>query len=759
MPRKSKRRFGRYLFSAAAIALFGAVLYAFFLSWQVTSEFSDRSWDRPARVYAAPLELYAGRQLAADDLERELLRLGYRHTEGPLAAGRYRQRSDTTEVYTRGFSYAGSHAPAHVAHVQFAGNAIAAVSTPQGTAIPIMQLDPMLIGSIFPAHGEDRIVAAPQDVPDLLKDGLIAVEDRRFKSHFGLDLRAIARAAMVNVSSGEIQQGASTLTQQLVRSFFLSNERTWERKLREAFMSLSLELRYSKDELLQAYINEIYLGQDGARAIHGFGLASRYYFGKPLGELDTHEIALLIAVVRGPSYYDPFRHGERALARRNLVLDLLAQQNVISSDSRQTAMNQPLGIIDRQSRESAYYAGFLDLVRRQLDRDYDRADLEATGLSIYTTLDPTTQSLAEWSLATEIEQLEPGRVPLEGAVIISNPHNAEVRAIVGSRQTRFEGFNRALGADRPVGSLIKPVVYLAALESGRHSLATLVEDGPIDVPMPDGSTWSPQNFDGESHGPVTAIRALAQSYNQATVRLGLDVGLNTVIDLLARLGLEELPREYPSLLLGAFEMTPLEVTQVYNSLANGGFRMPLRTVRSVTDASGSEIQRYPIEIEQTADPGNVYELNQALVQVMRLGTGRTAASSLPPTLTTAGKTGTSDGFRDSWFAGFSRDHLIVTWIGNDNNETTGLTGGTGASRVFAAIMGELETRAYAATEPDGYRASWIDFDTGLETDADCPRAIQLSLHGGDRPPKARDCGGTDTALGSRIRSWFRGALQ
>jgi penicillin-binding protein 1B len=759
MPAKKKRRFGRYLFISVSVTLFAAVLYAFFLAYRVTSEFDARNWDRPAQVYAAPLELYGGRRLSQEDFALELARLGYRETSAELTTGSFRRRGSVTEVETRTFDSAGEHFPEQYARIEFAGGAIAGITDSRSRAVPIMQLDPLLIGSIFPVHGEDRIVATPAQTPELLKAALVAVEDRRFESHFGIDLRAIGRAAVVNLAAGEIQQGASTLTQQLVRSFFLTNDRTFKRKATEALMALALELRYSKDDLLQAYVNEVYLGQDGARAIHGFGLASRYYYGKPLVELATHEIALLIAVVRGPSYYDPYRNGERARDRRDLVLELMHEQGLIDAAALADASRRDLGIVDKTSRESAYYAAFLDLVRRQLERDYDPEDLEANGLSIYTTLDPATQALAGFTLANEIERLEPGRPPLEGAVIVTNPHSAEIRAIVGSRQTGFDGFNRALNAERPVGSLIKPVVYLAALESGRHSLASLIEDAPIDVPLPNGDVWSPQNFDDESHGAVTAIRALAESFNQATVRLGLDVGLDRVRDLLTRLGLDELPPAYPSLLLGAFELTPLEVTQIYNSLANGGFRMPLRSVRSVVGADGSTIQRYPLKIEQTVAPGDVYELNQALVQVMRLGTGRTATRYLPSELVTAGKTGTSDGFRDSWFAGFSNDHLVVSWIGNDDNETTGLTGGTGASLVFAGVMSGLETRSYAVPTPDGYRASWIDFNTGLETEAECPAAVRLSLKGGDRPPKATRCDSDRSSLGSRIRSWIRGTLQ
>jgi len=759
MPRQKKRRFGRYLFTVLSLALFGTVLYGFLLAWQVTSEFANRSWDRPAQVFAAPVELYGGRRLSQADFVVELVRLGYRQTTGPIASGQFRLSRDAVELVTRSFEYAGQHTDEIGASLRFNGDTIASITADDGRPIPIMQLDPLLIGSIFPAHGEDRIIVTPEETPALLKQALIAVEDRRFEKHIGIDPRAIIRAAFVNLSAGEIEQGASTLTQQLVRSFYLSTERTWRRKLKEAFMAVSLELRYSKEDLLQAYINEVYLGQDGARAIHGFGLASRFYFGKPLAELDVGEIALLVAVVRGPSYYDPYRNAERARERRDLVLDLMAEQNIIPDSERQAARREPLGTVDRRSRESSYYAAFLDLVRRQLTRDYAASALEVSGLRIYTTLDPTAQALAESTLAHEIERLQPNRPELEGAVIVTSPHNGEVRAVVGSKLAGFDGFDRALNANRPVGSLIKPVVYLAALESGRHSLASLIEDAPIEVRLSNSDVWSPTNFDDTSHGTVTAIRALAESFNQATVRLGLDIGLPAVIDLLGRLGLDNLPAAYPSMLLGAFELTPLEVAQIYNTLANGGFRTPLRSVRSVVDSSGTAIQRYALEIEQTVDPGDIYELNQALVYVMRLGTGKTAQSRLPADLVTAGKTGTSDGFRDSWFAGFSNDQLIVTWIGNDANQTTGLTGGTGASLVWADIMRGLDTRPYSVPAPDGYRASYIDFDTGLETDANCPKAVRLSLEGGDRPPHAVACGSERTRLGSRFRSWLQGALK
>ena len=752
------RRLRRILVYAVAAAVLVVIGYAGWLSWIVTSTFDARGWDLPAQVYAAPLEIYGGRRLSADDLLVELYRLGYRGVSGAPAPGMFRRERNRIEVGRRGFEYEGKHVPEQTLGVAFANGRVASVQDASGSAVAIAELDPLLIGSVFPTHGEDRIILGPDEVPKLLTDALKAVEDRRFEEHLGIDLRAVLRAALVNLRSGEIRQGGSTLTQQLVRSYFLTTDRTWRRKISEAFMALALELKHDKEELLLAYVNEIYLGQDGARAIHGFGLASRFYFGKPVTELELHEIALLIAVVRGPSFYDPRRNAERALARRNLVLNQMLVLGIIDTGAHLRAKGRELGVVTANTRRSAYYASFLDLVRRQLRRDYADDDLQARGLNIYTTLDPTIQASAEEVLVEELDRLQSGRPALEGAVIVTNPHNAEVRALVGSRRIGYDGFNRALDAKRQVGSLIKPVVYLAALESGRHTLATQVEDVPITVPLDNGTSWTPANFNNEVHGTVTAARALAESLNLATVHLGLDVGLEPVGDVLTRLGLAQAPKPYPSLLLGAIELTPLDVTQIYNTLANGGFRVPLKTVRAVVDAEGNTVQRYALAIEQVADPVSVYALNQGLVQVMERGTGRPARAQLPRGLTTAGKTGTSDGLRDSWFAGFSADHLVVTWVGNDANEAVGLTGGTGAAQIWARIVAGLEANSYNPPPPAGAETVWIDYRTGLATDERCPDAVKIAMTAPDVPPKAVACGSNKTRIGSRVRQWLRNRL-
>jgi penicillin-binding protein 1B len=744
----------RVAWRGTAFAAVGVLLYAALLAWKVGKEFEGRRWDLPAQVFAAPLELYAGRALSAEDLVGELKRLGYREDPRLAGPGSYRVGLGRMEIATRGFDFAGDTEPARLASLSFTNQRIGALRDARGGELGIARLDPLLIGSLFPAHGEDRLIVAPADIPPLLPAALKAVEDRRYDQHHGIDVLAVLRASLVNLSAGEIRQGASTLTQQLVRSYFLSNERSWTRKLREAFMAISLELRYDKADLMAAYVNEIYLGQDGARAVHGFGLASQFYFGKPLAELDLHELALLVAVVRGPTYYDPRRHADRALERRNLVLQEMADAGLVSTEDAAAAKNQELDLL-ASTRRSATQSAFLGLVRRQLAADYPRDDLERAGLVVLTTLDPAVQAAAERALTDGIAALGKRPVELDGAVIVTSPHTGEVTALVGGRRTDFEGFNRALDARRPIGSLIKPAVYLAALESGRYNLATIVEDSPIEVKLPNGDTWTPHNFENEANGPVPLVRALAESLNMATVRLGLDVGLEPISRVLEQLGLEQKPPLYPSMLLGSLALTPIEVAQVYNTLANGGFRVPLRAVRSVIGDDGAALQRYAIEIEQAADPAAVFALNQALVQVMERGTGKTLRSQLPAGLTVAGKTGTSDDLRDSWFAGFTNDHLIVAWLGADDNQPIGLTGSSGAARIWAGVMGALEAESYSAPQPESLESTWIDYLTGEPSAARCTDAVQLPLPEHMHRGHGFGCAGGASTLGARLRRLLR----
>ena len=724
-----------------------------YLNHVATTQFEGRRWTLPAQVFAAPLELYTGLPLSRAQLAAELERLGYKRSERLERPGTYRFKDTHLEVALRPARFADEARHAGILSIAFGNEGIAGLTEAAGQEVPVLRLEPLLIGSIFPIHGEDRLIVTPDEVPPLLPATLKAVEDRKFDSHYGIDPLAMMRALWVNVRAGQIEQGGSTLTQQLVRSYFLSTRQTLARKLKEAVMAMSLDAHFSKADLMNAYINEIFLGQDGDRAIHGFGLASEFYFGKPLAELDLSEIALLVAIVRGPSYYDPRRHPERARERRDLVLKVMSEQKIVKAEEAYAAAQRPLGVTPRPS--GTYYPAYLDFVRRTLRRDYHDEDLTEAGLRIYTSLDPRAQEEAEHALEQELARLDrlkkhPNSA-LEGAVVVTTPPSGEVIAIVGGRNVGYDGFDRALDARRSMGSLVKPFIYLTALESGRYNAATIIDDAPIDLKLANGQHWRPENFTRQTYGPVPVVRALAESLNLATVGVGMEVGLPRISETLARFGLEQPPAQVPAMLLGAVNLTPLEAAQLFNGLANGGFKNPLRAVRAVISADGKPLKAFPLEVTPVASPEAVYELDRMLIEVMERGTGRPARAILPQSLVVAGKSGTSSDYRDSWFAGFSGAHLAVVWVGYDNNDPTGFTGASGALPVWARIMSGLGTRSWSAPIPDGIAEVHIEYLTGLRAVPACASDIVEVAVPADAPiPAKRGCGLPEEASPVRI---------
>jgi penicillin-binding protein 1B len=757
----------RTILAGGGLVLGGLVIvllvWIVYLDRIITAQFEGRRWTLPAQVFAEPLELYAGQSFGAETLEQELKRLGYRRVDKAEAPGSYSRRGARVDLVNRRFQFWDALQEPQLLSIVTRGNAIESMRNGRDEDVPIFRLDPLLIGSIFPIHGEDRVVVTPDQVSPLLPAALKVVEDRKFDSHNGVDFGAIARAAWVNLRAGQIEQGGSTLTQQLVKSYFLDNRRTLGRKLEEAMMAWLLEVHFEKQDLMNAYINEIYLGQDGNRAVHGFGLASQFYFGKPLAELQLHEVALLVAIVRGPSYYDPRRHEERARARRDLVLKLMAQHKVVDEKAAKEAAKRPLGIVSASTQAGGYYPAFLDLVRRTLRRDYREEDLTEAGLKIFSTLSPLTQSLAEKALTQELDRLDKLRKQkadqkLEGVVVVTAPQNGEVIAMVGGRQASFDGFNRALDAKRSIGSLVKPVIYLAAVESGRYTAASIIEDGPVEVKLSNNKVWTPQNISEEYYGQVPLVRALAQSMNLATVRLGLEVGLQKVTNEFVALGLGREPPQLPSVLLGALDVSPLEVAQLYNAFANGGFSTPLRAVRAVVDAEGRPIKSFALEVTPVADPAAVYQVNRMLVQVIEHGSGRAARAQIPPEIVVAGKTGTSSDYRDSWFAGFSGNTLAVVWIGYDDNSPTGLTGSSGSLPVWSRLMRSIGTTSWSAPLPEGLEDKAIEFMTGLAANPSCggEDLVTIAVPTGTQLPAKPGC---ERSVPEAIRDWWRGIVR
>ena len=746
---------GRLWLKLLLILMVTGLAVTFYLDTVIRSTFADKKWSVPSTVYARPLEIYQGAALTLADLKTELELLGYHFVSQIDKPGQASLSDKQIKIFTPGFQFSDELEPPRRIELSLDDGIVSRLVTDDGASL--LRLEPVVIGGIYPSHNEDRLLVQLSEVPLSLQKMLIAVEDNNFYNHFGISPRGIGRALIANIKQGGIAQGASTLTQQLVKNYYLSSERTLWRKAQEALMAMLLELHFNKSDILEGYINEIYLGQDGPRAIHGFGLASQYYFKKTLADLSLSQQALLVALVRGASYYNPWRNPERALKRRDLVLDIAVRENRLDADSAALAKAQPLGIGERSASSSKRYPAYLDLVRRQLQRDYDVEDLSSNGLSIFTHFDPLVQSSAESSLTARIAEHASGEnsVDLQGAVVITRPNTGAVIAVVGGANARYAGFNRAIDARRQVGSLIKPAVFLTALEKPEeYTLATLINDDEYSQELANGDIWSPKNYDRQDHGDVLLYKALANSYNQATARLGNALGLQRVVDTVHRLGIEQHIPELPAITLGAVGMIPIEVAQMYQTLSADGFYTPLLAISAVVEPGGKVLKRYPLAVDKRFDSTSIYMLRHAMQAVTHEGSGK-ALQWLLPGFAVAGKTGTTNGLRDSWFAGFSGDMLAVVWLGRDDNASTGLTGSSGALRVWADIFRQRSRLPLQNLPPEDVTISWVDHETGQGSQNSCRNAVALPFVTGSEPEQEIRCRqGVDQVI-----DWFRDLVE
>ena len=725
-----------------------------YLDALVRERFDSHAWQLPARVYARPVELYEGRVLSRDDMLKLLDLMRYRRDARASTPGSFAVQGNSLLIHTRGFNDSDGGEQSERIRLSLSGGQIRSL---EAGGDRLARLEPLQIGSIHPQHAEDRVLVPLDKVPPLLVDMLIATEDRSFYDHHGISLRGLSRAMLANIKAGGLVQGGSTLTQQLVKNFWLSSDRTLSRKLMEMPMALLLELHYSKDQILEAYLNEVYLGQDGARAIHGMGLGAQFLFGRPLEELEPHQLATLVALLKGPSWYDPRRRPERAMERRNTVLKVARDEGALSSADYDKFSARPLEVVPRGASALYAFPAFIDLVRRQLARDYPPEVLSDEGLHIHSTLDVLAQLASEGALKEHLDHRDPKQVKkLNGAVVVVAPAQGDVLALVSNRDSRQAGFNRALDAQRPMGSLAKPAVILSAVEQPKtYSLASLVEDGPIQVKLPNGSVWAPQNFDKKARGAMPMVDVLALSRNQATARLGLDVGLDKVADTMKTLGVTRNIPLYPSILLGSLELTPFEVAMMYQPLATGGFSTRLRSITDVLDKDGKPLARYPVSTDEVVEAGPAFLTQWAMQQVVEEGTARAARAALPSDLKVAGKTGTSDDFRDAWFAGFSANHLAVVWVGRDDNKNAGITGSSGALPVWANLMGKLPQRSLSQNPPPSVEWVWMNEDGRRVSAEGCGNARRYPMLAASIPEDSDGCG-TVKQTGKGIKGWFKG---
>ncbi len=752
------------------------VPYGMMLDRLVRARFAEYTFDQPSRVYARPLLLAAGTPLTAETLAVELQAARYQEVEGPpLRPGSFRREGNRFELATRSFRGAEGPVPEQRLVVQLAGGTVRSLaSADSGKAVAAAYVDPARIATLYGPRQVERRFVAVADVHPLLVATLQAVEDRDFKDHFGIDPLAILRAAWKNLVAGEVVQGGSTLTQQLVRNIFLDRSQTLARKLNEAAIAILIEARYSKARILEAYLNEVYLGQQGGQAVHGVAAASEFWFGRDLEHLAVQDIALLVGLIQGPSLHDPRRYPDRAKARREVVLKSMQDTGLISATDRAVASRAPLGVTAAGALPRNRYPAFMELVRAQLSRDFPDSVLRARGLSVLTTLAPSAQQFAELAVSERLAALGKRGEGVQAAVVVTDPRSGAVLAVVGGRDPNQPGFNRALAAARPIGSLVKPFVYLVALaQPERWSLMTPLSDRAVALPQPNGRTWTPANNDGIEHGDVPLVDALARSYNLATVNLGLELEVAKVARVLEALvpGVEA--PALPSLLLGAVDLSPFQVAQAYQYLAADGHPTPLYALAAVVDADGRPLTRYA----QKPAAGDLVEAARlvtfALQETARRGTASALVGLGLGKLDAAGKTGTSNDQRDSWFAGFTGSHLAVVWLGRDDNRETGLYGSTGAMRVWAALMSRLPTSRLAPDYSADPLLAWVDPQLQQGTEPGCSGARQLPFIRGYEPLSFGGCGdaewfdgdeGYDARLEERretrrrrgLLDWFRG---
>jgi penicillin-binding protein 1B len=724
-----------FLLVTAVLAMYGAYL-ATFLEL-------PRSEDHPPlRLYTAPFQLKTGLSLKVARLPERLQRLSYRPVTDTVASpGDYRLTAEALTIYLH--PQPEAFVKATVVTLDLHDGLVSQVlSEPDRTPIFPVFLEPELISGLRGASRQVREWIPLAQMPENLVDAILSVEDRRFYTHVGIDPVAVGRAVWRNLTKGGLVQGGSTITQQLAKNLFYSPQRTFVRKVKEALAAVVLESKYTKREILESYLNEIYLGQAGFVSIYGVGEAAHRYFGKTLRELTTGEIAVIAGLIKGPNTFAPTKHRESAQQRRDVVLRLLRDQGKVTEDEWKTAVNEPVRVVppDDVLAEAPY---FVDTVLRQVEEAVGTPLPE--GLRIDSTLDSLMQQSATEGLEQGLTRLERAypvlkgsEQPLQGAVVVLDPSTGAILALVGGRDYRVSQFNRAVQAHRQAGSLFKPFVYLAAFEASRSGAqpamtpASLLADEPVTFESENG-TWSPQNYDKQFRGNVTLRSALEQSLNVPAVRVAKAVGTQPILDVIRQLGVTTALTNDLSLALGSPAVSLLDMVMAYGTLANGGVWVRPTSLRTASDREGMTVWTAIPERRQSVSPQAAYLVTSLLEGVVRRGTAAKAKIlGLPGAI--AGKTGTTDGYRDAWFVGYTSELVIGVWVGFDDERAVRLTGSQAALPIWMDIARRiLPEQAAPFSAPPGVVARAIDPKTGQLATSQCPERVDEVFIEGTEP--------------------------
>ncbi|MUL18718.1 penicillin-binding protein 1B [Aliivibrio fischeri] len=716
-------------FKLSLVVLAILVIAGIYLDTVVKKRFDGQLFSLPTVVYSRVLTLSPGQNISLKTVQNELDLLKYQKVRQPQRPGEYSSSSTKIELIRRPFEFQQGPEPDRHVMLYFNSEGLQKIENRSVMKqMGFLQIEPQFLGMLDADDDQQRLFLRREQFPEVMVDALLATEDRDFYQHDGVSPLAIARAMVVNAKAGRTVQGGSTLTQQLAKNLFLSRERTLWRKVREAYLALILDYRYSKDRILEAYLNEVYLGQTGGEAIHGFGLAAQVYFGRPIEELRIDQLAMLVGMVKGPSYYNPMRFPERVKERRDLVLRLMMQEEILSPHQYEMAASRPLDVKKRATiatRQPAYFQQLKWELKEKAGKAYQKGE----GLRVFTTLDPLSQQKAEQAVERTVPQLEKrAGKGLEAAMVIVDRQSGEIRAMIGGSRTGFDGFNRAINAKRPIGSLVKPAIYLSALETpDKFSLATTLDDKPIALKGSKGTTWTPRNFDRKFRGEVPLYYALSRSLNVPTVNLGLMVGLSKVTDTLVKLGVDANEiNQVPSMLLGSINLSPYQVAQMYQTIGNGGRKAALTALKAVVDNDGNLLyENFPKSaavVPEQATWLTVYGMKQTVSE----GTARFLNSKYS-WAALAGKTGTSNDSRDSWYAGIDGREVAITWLGRDDNKPMKLTGSSGALRVYADYLSMRSPEVLQLPWPNEVTTAGFDLQSNKTLEPDCSGRVKLPI--------------------------------
>ena len=764
--KKITRKRSFLLYTSAAISLI-FLLYITFLYLIVADKFEGKKWALPSKIYSDSLTLYPGIDINSIDLFGRLKRLNYHRVSSEPKEGEYRQEGNIIDIYLHNFIYPNKPFTGSPVRIYLKNTQIEKMENYQTKdEVFSIEIEPELITAIFEGGWQERNLVKLPAVPKYLTDAIVTIEDRRFYEHFGIDPRSIARAILANIKNIGVSQGGSTITQQLVKNMFLSHKRTYWRKINEAVMAVILDARYSKEEILEAYINEIYLGQRGSVGIFGFGEAARFYFSKDAAQLTLAESALLSGLIRSPNSYSPYVNINKARTRRNLVLSKMLERDKITNDEYKGALSEQIVMREYQIKDNdAPY--FVDYVRKQLQENYPESVLTSEGLQIFTTLEPNLQRAGEKALKNGLAELE-NKYPslkrkekdesLQGAILVIQPQTGYIKAMLGGRDYKVTQFNRIAQAKRQPGSVFKPVVYLTALTSlpegkPKFTPSSIIDDSPVTINF-DNKDWSPQNYDKKYYGNVTLRTALEKSLNASTVKIAQETGIENIILTAKALGIESPLQNIPSIALGTIELTPLEIGVAYSTIANSGIRPVPISIKDVIDKDGNVIEKKVLEMEQAASPQAAFVLTHLLKGVIDNGTAM-AVGQMGFSRPAAGKTGTTSDYKDAWFVGYTPELLSLVWVGFDQKDVINLSGSQAALPIWTDFMknalGNTENSDFLP--PQGIVFKKVDRKSGLLANSSCPDSVEEAFIEGTEPTE--ECSGEKGG----IIKWFKGIFE